>query len=143
MAVSTAFAREGTCAGDKVCFNRDCSMFYQARLLAALVRVAKPSPHCYSKPHLPISCCAKFDPQQTVVRTSGATKDVILTNSNFCLRMISIVLLRNVGNALRLPGGYKNTSLAVLDLFSQMLVVWAACFQRSEADSCEKVESYL
>lgn len=74
---------------------------------------------------------------------SGAAKDVILPNSNFCLRMISIVLLRNMGSALGLPGGYKNIWLAVLDLFSQMVVVWAACFQRSEADTCEKVESFL
>lgn len=85
MAVSTAFAREGTCDGDKVCFNRDSSMFCQARLLAALVGVAKPPPLCDSKPQMPISCCAKPDPHQTVLRTSGAAKDVILPSSNFYL----------------------------------------------------------
>lgn len=44
---------------------------------------------------MPKSWCTQLSPQHSVPTTSVFAKDVVLTHSGFCLRMISVVLLRN------------------------------------------------
>lgn len=72
--------------------------------MSSLLGVAKLSPIWVSELHCSDAWCTRLDPQERGLRTSIVAKGVMLVCSGFCLRTISMVLLRNMENILGLPG---------------------------------------